>query len=102
MSKKIKRSVRFSPHNFEMIQALADVVFLNERKNMGDFSKALNWILDCFRVSTEYGGLMKLIEYKARYDRGDRSKETIAIVKHFETILNLKEKETKNSKEEVK
>ena len=95
MPKKSKISARISPYNDDMIKALADTLFYEERKNEGNYSQALDWILTNFRLYTKYKDLVKFLEYHAAYERGVRTKETIDAMKNLLIFLESVDRLTK-------
>lgn len=86
---KIKISVRINPHNYEMIKAVADCFFFNERRNEGNLSKGLDLVLFLFRNNTRFKKMMELIECKSRYERGDRSRKVLQGMKEMEVLLKM-------------
>ena len=87
--RKRKVSVRWSPFNHDLIQSIADVAFINENKNVGNFSAALDFCITLLRLNTKFSEYLRYIELKARYDRGDRSSEVVDGVKEFAKIINI-------------
>lgn len=84
---KIKKSVRFESHNYDFIQNIADVGFYDDNRNEGNFSEALNFLIYLLRERTPLSGTFKFFEYKARYDRGERSKEVLKGKRDFEALI---------------
>lgn len=70
-----------------MLKDIADILFLNEIKNKGNISKALDWVLTVFRNETKYKGLITFITHSANYDRGERSEEDIMAQREILTFL---------------
>jgi hypothetical protein len=87
MKQKIHVAARISEFNYDMIKAVADTMFLNETRNDGDFSKAIDWILTTFRLKSEFKDLIKLLQYYDRYQHGERTEEVLQKTKEFQIIL---------------
>lgn len=84
---KQKISVRLNPHNYDMLRAVADTMFLNKRTNEGNLSEALDWILSTFRLKTGFDGLMYFLYHLSKYERGNREQETIDAVRSFQVYI---------------
>ena len=89
MTKKLKVSVRINPFNYDLVQAIADTAFYDEEKGKGNFSAALDFCLTLLRLNTKFSKYLQLVEYKAKYDRGDRSKEVLEGIREFAKIINI-------------
>jgi len=87
--KKIKISARLSPFNHDLVQAIADVAFLNEEGGIGNFSAALDFCITLLRLNTKFSKYLELVEFKARYDRGERTQEVLDGVREFAKIINI-------------
>jgi hypothetical protein len=70
-----------------MLKAISDNMFLDEERNDGDFSKALDWVLTTFRNKTEFSALIDLLTHYSKYQRGSRTKEDIEKTKQFLALL---------------
>ena len=86
-SSKIKFSARITPHNYEMVRAIADLFFRDEGAKEGNFSEALDWVLTNDRLWSEKAPHFRHWIYKFRYESGDRSYETIEGMKRYEAHL---------------
>lgn len=93
-----KTSVRLNRFNYEFVRAIADTLFIKEGGSEGNFSQALNFLLILLRNNSNFSGSLKFMQYKARYDRGERSKEVLQGVKEFTKLFNIIKniEETKN------
>lgn len=87
MTSKEKISAWINSHNYIMLRAVADSIFLNERRGEGNLSQALDWILTCFRLDTKYKALMKFLDHLNKYQRGSRAAEDIEALKQLQTFL---------------
>jgi len=87
MARKICKSVRLTPENIELIEAVAYLGYYNEKKNTVNFSKGLNFILNLFRNHSNFSDTVKYLIYRYRFDKGDRSEEVIKGVTEIESIL---------------
>ena len=88
---KVKKSVRFDEFNYELISSISNIAF------DGNFSKGLNFLLRLLRNHSNFSDLLRFFNYKARYDRGERSKEVLNGKKGFETaLLKIMTELTKN------
>ncbi len=92
MATKKRVSVRLDPYNYDMVKAVADTLFLQESRNEGNFSEALNWILEAFRLNTHFKKLLQYLYYLNRYNRGYRDKKTLDEVYQFRVYLKSVEK----------
>jgi len=89
MPKKLKVSVRLNPFNYDLVQAIADTAFYDEGRGRGNFSAALDFCLTLLRLNTKFSKYLELVEYKARYDRGERSSEVLDGVREFAMVINI-------------
>jgi hypothetical protein len=85
--RKIRLSVRINPYNYDMIKSLGDAMFLDERRNEGDLSKSLDWILTTFRNNTDFATLVELLVSYSKYERGSRTKEDIEKTRQLLALL---------------
>ena len=85
--KKVKISVRINRFNYELLKDLADVAFREDEESEGNFSKALDFLLNYLRNKSDYKFLLKLLAYKAQYDRGDRSKDVLDGMKNYTKVM---------------
>jgi hypothetical protein len=84
---KIKVSVRLDPDNYDLIRAIADTCFMNEDDVEGNFSEAMNFLLNIMRTESWYSDTLHYLLLRGRYLRGDRSEEVLSGMKSFERIL---------------
>lgn len=70
-----------------MLKAIADNMFLDDNRNEGDVSKALDWVLSTFRHKTQFSALVDLLTHYSRYQRGSRKKEDIEKTKQLQALL---------------
>ena len=87
MGKKVRISARLNPHNYEAVLSIANNLFFDEDKNIGNISQALNWIIESFRLNSNFTKLAFYLLHLDRYKRGVRNKETIDAVKEFQVLL---------------
>ena len=89
---KVKKTVRISPYNDEMVSAVASTLFFIENRNEGNYSKGLDWILTNFRLFSKYTSLIKYLIMHDRYLRGSRSREDIEAMKELVTFIESVDK----------
>jgi hypothetical protein len=88
MTKK-RLSARINPHNFALVQTIADSFFYDKNKNKGNVSKALDWIIFTFRNDTHFKGLMNQMMAYNRYQRGSRAKADIEARKQLLILIKM-------------
>ena len=94
---KVKRTIRISEHNDEMVASVASTLFYIESKNEGNYSQAMDWILTNFRLFSKYKHLVTFLERHDSYLRGSRSREDIEAMKEIITFIESVEKINKNN-----
>jgi len=90
LSGKRKReyiSARIDPDNYMMVRNVADILFRGEDDASGNFSRALDYILEQFRLDNEFSKLLSLIKCKAEFERGVRTKEVINGAKRMDFLV---------------
>lgn len=94
MGKRIKKSVVISKQNYNFIKAIADTVYRDEEEPDGNFSKALDLVIFLLRERSNFSTYLSYMEYKARFDGGERTKEVLNKIKEFELLafINLTKK----------
>lgn len=71
-----------------MIKDVADQLFRDENETDGNFSKSLDHLLNMLRNKTDFAYFLKLISYKNRYDKGERSKEVLDAMRKYTMLIN--------------
>ena len=94
--KKVKISARLSPYNYDLVKAIADVGFLDVEGRHGNFSAALDFCITTLRMNTKFSRYLELVEYKARFDRGERTQEVLDGVREFAKVINIVKSITEN------
>lgn len=105
--KKKRLTARINFHNYNMIRAIANTVFYDEKRNEGNMSKALDWILTTFRLYTRFKGIVSFLEAFSNTQQGSRTREDIEKTKDFQTLMKIivdqmEEKEKNESKKSNK
>jgi hypothetical protein len=77
-----------------MLRSVADLMFFDEERDVGDLSKSLDWILSTFRNNTEFKKLMDLMMAYNRYQRGSRKTDDIEKTRQFLALLKCVEQNT--------
>ena len=89
---KTKISVRINPYNYEMLRSIADLMFLDETRDIGDLSKSLDWILTTFRNNTDFKKMVELMMSYNRYERGSRKTDDIEKTRQLLSLILCAEK----------
>jgi hypothetical protein len=85
--KKIRKSVRLTPQNFDLIRNIADTCFREDDEVEGNFSESLNFLIELIRIKSQWKEDFQAFEYRARYLRGERTNEVLEGMKRAELIM---------------
>ena len=75
---KERLSARISGYNKAMVQAIADTLFYEERRNEGNISKALDWILNRVKASDP---IITMIIHFNKVERGSMDEKDLILYK---------------------
>lgn len=70
-----------------MLRSIADLMFFDETRDIGDLSKSLDWILTTFRNNTDFKKMVELMISYNRYERGSRKNDDIEKTRQFLALL---------------
>ena len=75
-----------------MLRSVADIMFFDETRDIGDLSKSLDWILTTFRNNTDFKKMVELMMSYNRYERGSRKTDDIEKTRQLLSLILCAEK----------
>ena len=85
--KTVHINSRISQENYLVLKDIADTLFRGPDEVIGNFTDALNYVVDSFRLQNSLADTLYMIRMHAEYERGIRTKEVINAENRFRAYI---------------